>query len=97
MFNVTCDDTNTTSFCLKDIVSLEGKGWKFIQDTNNSIDKYVYNDTATNNLIAEINMSNNEVNYSIDCNKFNDQATKQKCVDLLGNPDNNKTTASIKW
>jgi len=80
VFKADCDDSNSSNFCLSDIVVLKGKGWKFIEGNNTvEVDRFEYNDSVTHDLIAEINMSETEVNYSINCNNFSDSKTVVKC------------------
>jgi len=94
------DLEGNTSFTLKDIVKLNGKGWTYITpaDMNGS---YEYNDSTNNNaLVAEINFSldNREVNYSINCNNFGDSRTQAKCIKLLDNSaDGNVTTVHLTF
>ena len=71
-----------TDYNLSDLIKLNGKNWTW--DTNNN--RVYYTDDGT---VAEINMSANEVNYSIDCNNFKDDQTKEKCRALIG--DKNST------
>jgi len=89
------DLDNNTSITLGDILSLKGKGWSYSvpSDTNGS---YEYNVTSTN-MVAEINFSvpNREVNYSINCLKFTDKTTQQKCANLLG--DKNTTFVHLTF
>jgi hypothetical protein len=86
------DLENNSSFTLKDIVKLNGKGWQYDTPTGTN-GRYEYNDTAANNgagaIVTEINLSvaSREVNYSIDCTKFNDTTTQAKCKALIGNQD----------
>ena len=91
------DDKNfSTDFNLSDIVKLNGKGWTLLSDNNH----YEYNDTINGNLVAEINMSSTEVNYSIDCTKFSDANTRKKCAKAIGQGkanDANKTSVTLTW
>ena len=77
------DLENNNSFNLQDILKIKGKGWTYVSDGNGSYD---FNDSTTNNLIAEINLSipSREVSYSINCDNFNDSTTKSKCRSVLG-------------
>ena len=77
------DLENDNTFTLQDILKIKGKGWTYVSDGNGS---YEFNDTTTNALIAEINLSipSREVNYSIDCTKFSDSTTQAKCQSVLG-------------
>ena len=95
------DIERNSSFELKDIVKLDGKGWTYVTSTDHN-GSYEYNDTVNNELVAEINLSipNREVNYSINCNNFSDPRTKKKCTDLLNNDnatDNNKTSVHLTY
>jgi len=84
------DMEDNTSFTLKDLVNLKGKGWSYSTptDTNGS---YEYN--VSNKIVAEINLSvpNREINYSINCNNFADPKTISECAKLIGNTDTNTT------
>jgi prepilin-type N-terminal cleavage/methylation domain-containing protein len=91
------DKTFGTDFNLTDIVSLKGKGWGPGPLENNSYD---YNITSGNTdyNVAEINMSSNEVNYTINCKAFDnagDSTTYDKCKALIGNQDS--TSVTLKW
>ena len=79
------DLENNTSFTLEDIVQLKGKGWNYDSGTDDG--KYYYNDPENNSTVASIllDLNNSRVEYSIDCTKFNDTKTQQKCEALLGN------------
>jgi len=93
------DLERNSSFELKDIVKLDGKGWTYVTSTDHN-GSYEYNDTVNNELVAEINLSipNREVNYSINCNNFSDTRTRDKCTDLLNNSnDGNKTTVRLTF
>jgi len=81
------DLEGNASFELKDLVKLDGRGWNYISDDYNG--SYEYNDTVTNDLIAKITLyeDNSIVEYSIDCTKFNDAITQDKCKKLLGGKD----------
>ncbi len=76
------DLENNTSFTLQDILKIKGKNWKY--DNATADGRYHYDDGT--NVVAEINLSiaNREVNYSIDCTKFSDTTTQNKCNAILG-------------
>ncbi len=76
------DMENNNTFVLSDVLKLKGKGWTYDSTTANG--RYYYNDGS--NLVAEINFSRvaREVNYSIDCNQFQDAQTQSKCQSILG-------------
>jgi len=78
------DLENNSTITLTDIVTLKGKGWTASDDNN-----YTYTDLANNNEVASIalDVTNRKVSYSIDCTKFNDTITQDKCKKLLGNVD----------
>jgi len=69
---------------LSTLIELKGKNWDWVN--NNSVE---YN--ASNGVVSEINLSSNEVNYSINCNGFSDPKTVEKCAKLIGNTDTNST------
>jgi len=84
------DLEGNNSFELKDLVKLDGKGWSYVNDQNGS---YEYNDSVNNQRVAKITLystnnsdANNTVEYSIDCTKFSDTKTQEKCEQLLGSP-----------
>jgi len=76
------DLENNSSFTLQDIIKLKGKNWAY--DSATADGRYHYDDNG--NVVAEINFSRDdrEVNYSIDCSKFTDSITQQKCNNVLG-------------
>ena len=83
------DMENNSSFNLTDIVNLKGKGW-----VNNGDNEYDYEDPANSNTVAKVTLdtTNRKVTYSIDCTKFEDTKTQDKCKKLLGGEDSiNKT------
>ena len=75
------------NFTLKNLVKLDGKGWKYKNDNDG---KYQYYDSINEQVIAEITLYKNKniIKYKIDCEKFNDEKTKTKCKKLLGNVQN---------
>jgi len=81
------DLENNNSFKLQDLIQLKGKGWKYDSGTNDG--KYYYEDPANNNEVTAVilDRTNNIVEYSIDCTKFSDTKTQDKCKALLGNQD----------
>ena len=83
------DLENNSNFTLQDIVKMQGKGWAYDSTTANG--RYYYTDNS--NIVSEINFSipNREVNYSIDCTKFQDTLTQNKCKALIGNQNSTGT------
>jgi len=81
------DLENNTSYELKDLVGLEGKGWSYYVGTDNN-GTYEYNSTPTD-VVADIILyeDNRTVEYKIDCTKFTDAITQAKCKALLGDKD----------
>jgi len=79
------DLENNNSFTLEDLIKLKGKGWKYDSGTNDG--KYYYEDPANNNEVTAVilDTTNNRVEYSIDCTKFDDTTTQSKCKKLIGN------------
>ena len=74
---------------MENILALKGKGWKY--DSNASVGpdgNYSYTDS--NNTVAWIALdkNNSKVSYSIDCTKFHDTQTQDKCNKDLGGEDN---------
>ena len=88
------DLERNNSFELNDTVKLKGKGWIYVTSTEHN-GSYEYNDTVNHKLIAEINLSipNREVNYSINCNSFDDKKSQIKCRKMLN--DKNSTTIHL--
>ena len=80
------DLEGNSSFELKDLVKLEGKGW----DYNDTVadGSYVMQNNEGNDTIASITLDKNEsrVEYKIKCTAFDDPKTKEKCEQLLGKP-----------
>ena len=76
---------DNTTFELNDTVELKGKGWNYNSNVANG--QYQYQGPNDTGVVAEINFSrtSREVNYSIDCTKFNDSKTQAKCKDRLNN------------
>jgi len=77
------DLEGNNSFTLEDVVKLNGKGWSYVSSTDHN-GSYEYN-ASNGDLIAEINLSipNREVNYSINCNNFEDNNLKQNVENYL--------------
>ena len=67
------DLENNNTFTLQDILNIKGKNWLYDSSTANG--RYYYE--QNNGVIAEINFSrtNREVNYSINCENFDDLTT----------------------
>ena len=85
------DLEDNVNFTLRDLIKLDGKGWSYVEDQNGS---YEYNDTVTGELIAKItlysidnNDANDTINYKVDCTKFRDPRTQEKCKKVIGNKD----------
>jgi prepilin-type N-terminal cleavage/methylation domain-containing protein len=83
------DLEGNSSVKLQDLIKLKGKNWSYDSTTGDG--RYHYDDNS--NVVAEINFSqsNREVNYSIDCTKFSDTKTKNKCKKALGGDDSTGT------
>jgi len=81
------DLENNDSFTLQDLIQLKGKGWKYDSGTKNG--KYYYQDPVNDNNVTAVILDRNNsiVEYSIDCTKFSDTKTQDKCKALLGNQD----------
>ncbi len=79
------DLENNTSFKLNDIVNLKGKGWNYDSSTYDG--KYYYDDNGSTVSSVLLDLNNSRVEYSIDCTKFSDSKTQDKCKALLGNQD----------
>jgi len=89
------DLENKNDFNLSDLIKLQGKGWDYNSTYQNG--KFHYD--SNGNEVASITLyrSDNVINYKIDCNKFTDTATKQKCITLLNNPENNVTDVNLSY
>jgi len=76
------DLENNSTFVLSDVLKIKGKNWSYDSSTANG--RYHYDENS--NVVAEINFSrdNREVNYSINCNNFQDSTTQSKCQSVLG-------------
>ena len=71
------DLENNSSYSLKDLISLNGKGWTWSDDNTTE-----YNDSG--NIVAKIQLGDGWVNYDINCTQFKDTKTRSKCSTLLG-------------
>ena len=85
------DLEDNVNFTLRDLIKLDGKGWKYVGEQNGS---YEYNDTVTGELIAKITLysidnpeANDTINYKIDCTQFRDPRTQAKCKKVIGDKD----------
>ena len=94
------DLEDNTTFNLKNILKISGKGWKYNSGVANGQYEYNVSNAGTQQTVVDINFSrtNREINYSINCNSFVDTNTKSKCVTLLNNEaDGNVTTAHLTY
>ncbi len=77
------DLEDNVSFTLKDILTLKGKGWSYLEaaDKNGS---YEYNNTtdSSQKTVAEMNLSVDarEFNVSINCDNFYDTKSQDACT-----------------
>ena len=78
------DIDNNSSFTLDDILKLKGKGWSYDSGTDDG--KYYYTDPISENNVSSVllDLTNSRVEYSIDCTKFKDTKTQNRCKNLLG-------------
>lgn len=69
------DMENNSSFELKNLVTIKGKGWAYATDS------YTYKDETNGQQVASItfNKTARTVNYTIDCSKFSNTTTQSKC------------------
>jgi len=87
------DLEDNVNFKLRDLIKLDGKGWEY--DENEQNGSYVYKDAVTGAEIARITLysidnpdANDTINYKIDCTKFRDPRTQEKCKQVIGDqPD----------
>ncbi|ACM92926.1 N-terminal methylation [Nautilia profundicola AmH] len=70
-------DLEGKEYNLSDLITLKGKNWNW--PDNNTTE---YNDSG--NIVARIELGDGWVNYEINCSKFKDQTTIEKCKNLLG-------------
>jgi len=79
------DLEGNNNFNLKDLVKLNGKGWEYINKNMEHNGSYEYNDTK-DQTVAKITLYShkNTIKYKIDCSKFSDSQTHNKCKQLLG-------------
>ena len=84
------DLEKNTSFELKDILKIKGKNWSYSKPSGTDGD-YKYQENGK--TVAEINLSisNREIKYLIDCTKFADATTQNKCQNTLGTSSVNET------
>ena len=82
------DLEDNSSFKLEDIVKLDGKNWKY--DSSND-GKYHYDDGSNEVASVTLDVKGRKVTYSIDCDQFSNDKTKDKCKKLIGDG----TTTSI--
>ena len=71
---------NNSSFTLKDLINLTGKGWTAPNDN-----EYDYTDPVNQKVVASIilDTTNKEVNYSVNCLNFNDTQTQKYCEEII--------------
>jgi len=79
------DLENNSSFELNDTVKLDGKNWKYESTPNDG--KYHYDDGSNEVASVTLDVGNRKITYSIDCTKFSDTTTQDKCKKLIGNTD----------
>ena len=81
------EDTDPSTIDLEDISSVKGKGWSYDSTTNDG--KYLYTDPANSNEVASftIDLTNRWVDYTIDCTKFSDTKSEDKCKSDLNTTD----------
>ena len=73
-------------FNLSDLVTLDGRGWKYIENSGNPYGAYIYNDTQNvYDTIAKVRLVRHQykITYEINCSKFSDPKAKEKCKKLL--------------
>ena len=83
------DLEGNNSFKLKDLVNLDGKGWKYFEDASHPYGFYNYRDSKTDASIAGIilDRENHIIIYGITCSRFSDPKTQEKCREILGGKD----------
>jgi prepilin-type N-terminal cleavage/methylation domain-containing protein len=96
------ENNKTTDFELKDLVSLKGKGWKYIDATSGDATKrgeYQYIDSTNSKVVSDINLSTNPrvVSYSINCDNFSDTTTQNKCKKLIGNGTTSTVDVNLSY
>jgi prepilin-type N-terminal cleavage/methylation domain-containing protein len=90
------DLEDNTTFKLDDIVGLTGKNWNY-DDTTGPDGNYTYYNKAKTDAIATVSLdvTNRVVNLKIDCTKFDDTTSQDKCKSDLNTTDS--YTDTIKF
>ena len=71
------DLENNTTYKLKDILSLKGKSWSYASSGPDG--NYTYKDGSDTVAFIALDKNNSQISYSIDCDKFSDSKTTEKC------------------
>jgi len=81
------EDANISAINLEDISSVKGKGWSYDSATNDG--KYLYTDPTGGDEVAffTIDLTNRWVYYKINCTKFSDTKSEDKCKSDLNTTD----------
>ncbi|MBN2869518.1 MAG: prepilin-type N-terminal cleavage/methylation domain-containing protein [Campylobacterales bacterium] len=79
------DLENNVTVMLDDLVSVKGKGWSYSDATPASDKNGTYKYTTTNGDVSVIQLdtTNRNVYYKIDCSKFVDSISQSKCKEDL--------------
>jgi len=80
------DLEDNDTFELKDLIKLNGKGWKYFKDAEHPYGFYNYRDSVTGKSIAGIILKRdqNKIIYGVTCDRFRDPKTQEACKKLLG-------------
>lgn len=79
------EDDNTTATDLTKLISVNGKGWSFAGTAGNNGQTLKYTDPANSSdvVILTFNPIDRNISINIDCSKFNDSKTQEKCGKIL--------------
>jgi len=83
------DLEENSDFNLSTLIQLKGKGWKWSSDDNST-----YYETDEGN-VSVVQLGNGWVYYKIDCQKFTDTKSEEKCAKLLGDENTTETNLSF--
>ena len=83
---------NKKNFTLKDLINLNGKGWKW---ANNYI--VDYQEEGSSGYAAQIYLHSNSVKYIINCNYFQGPTAQTKCKNLLNNPSGGRVDVTLTY
>lgn len=74
------DLESNTTVSLNNLVTVNGKGWSYTNDVNGT---YRYITTKGTVSTIQLDTTNRNVSYSIECDNFTDSTTVRKCKEDL--------------